>query len=315
MIHRSIHFLIFVSALLLPAALTLAAEIAPGRIRNPDGLQMFQGVAYNSADDEYALIYQGNGTALAQRLDVTGAFIPSEVALDGPIGVSNVGIVYNPTANAYLAIYRSDENIYGRYLANDLTLLGTRFLIGTGGAVGTAAFSVTSDRYLVVWREGPSPIKVKYAFIEGDSTSVDPIIEKNILATGDNVQTAWGSVSDKFLVVYTRTVGTLAEETFGKIVEGDGSDRSNEFLINGGNRAQTNPQVAYATSHDVFLVSTEDWRKKECCRADVNGQRVGPNGNLVGARFPIVNTGDGGWDVPGPIGFNQITGQFISTSY
>jgi hypothetical protein len=42
---------------------------------------------------------------------------------------------------------------------------------------------------------------------------------------------------------------------------------------------------------------------------------VSPNGVLVGSRFPIVNTGNGGWDVPGPIGFSEITGQFISTSY
>jgi hypothetical protein len=316
MIKRSIHFLLFILALLFsPTALTLAEEIAPGRITNPDGLQMFQSVAYNSADDEYALLYQGDSTALARRLDTTGAFLAPVVALDGPIGVSNVVIVYNPTANEYLSVYRSDENIYGRYLDNDLTLLGSRFLIGTGGAVGTAGFSVTSDRYFVVWREGPSPIKVRYAFIEGDSTSADPIIEKNILANGDNPQTAWGSVHDKFLVVYTRTVGSLSEETFGKIVEGDGTDRSDEFLINGGNKSQTNPQVAYAPSHDVFLVSTEDWRKKDCCRADVNGQRVSSAGNLVGARFPIVNTGNGGWDVPGPLGFSEITGQFISTSY
>jgi len=38
---------------------------------------------------------------------------------------------------------------------------------------------------------------------------------------------------------------------------------SNEFLINGGSRAQTNPQVGYASSHGVFMVSAEDWRKKK----------------------------------------------------
>ena len=314
-VKRNARFVTFALALLSPISPTLAEEIAPGRITNPGGLQRFQGAAYNSMDDEYLLIYQGDGFPRVRRLSVTGTFLADVVLIDGAIGVSNVGIVYNPSANEYLALYRSDTTIYGRHLDRNGQPIGGRFVVGTGGAFGRADYSVTSDRYLVVWREGPSPIQVKYAFIDGDSSSADPVIERNALANGDNAHTAWGSANDKFLVVYTRSVGTLAEEAFGKIVEGDGSDRSDEFLINGGPRAQTNPQVGYASSHDVFMVSAEDWRKKECCRADVNGQMVDSNGNLVGARFPIVNTANGGWDVPGPIGYSDVTGQLLSTSY
>ena len=83
----------------------------------------------------------------------------------------------------------------------------------------------------------------------------------------------------------------------------------------GGSRAQTNPQVGYASSHDVFLVSVQDWRKRDCCRGDVNGQLVGSNGARVGGRFPIVNTGGGLSDVTGPIGFSGVTGQFVTTAY
>ena len=315
MMKRSIPILSFALTLLSIALPAFAEEIDPGRITNPDGLQRFQGAAYNSQDDEYMLIYQGGGFPRVRRLDVTGAFLADVVLIDGAVGVSNVGIVYNPTDNEYLAIYRSDTTIYGRYLDNNGQPIGSRFVVGTGGAFGTAAYSITSDRYLVVWRDGPAPVEVKYAFIDGDSSSGNPIIERNALARGDNTHTVWGSVSNKFLVVYTREVGTLKEEVFGKIVEGDGSDRSDEFLINGGSRAQTNPQVGYAASQNLFIVSTEDWRKASCCRADVNGQMVGSNGNLVGGRFPIVATGNGGWDVPGPIGYSSITGQLISTSY
>ena len=315
MLKRSILSLLYTLALLFTTGLTFAAEIAPGRITNPGGLQRFQGVAYNSADDEYMLIYQGDGFPRVRRFSVAGAFLADVILIDDAIGVSNVGIVYNPTDNEYLAIYRNDTTIFGRYLDHLGTPIGDPFVVGTGGAFGTADYSVTSDRYLVVWREGPKPIKVKYAFIDGDSSAVDPIIEKSALANGDNAHTVWGSVHDKFFVVYTRSVGTLREEVFGKIVNGDGSDRSDEIFIMGGPRAQTNPQVGYASSHDFFLISAEDWRKRACCRADVNGQRVNSNGALVGGRFPIVNTGNGGWDVPGPIGFSPITGQFISTSY
>jgi len=315
MLKRSILSLLCTSALLFTSGLVLATEIAPGRITNPGGLQMFQGAAYNSADDEYLITYQGDGIPRVRRLSITGEFLADVVLLDDAIGISNVGIVYNPTANEYLAIYRSDVTIYGRYLDHTGLPIGDRFIVGSGGNFGTADYSVTSDRYLVVWREGPKPIKVRYAFVDGDSSAVDPILQKGVLAKGDNANTVWGSVHDKFLVVYTRTVGTLREEAFGKIVEGDGSDFSDEIFINGGPRAQTNAQLGYASSHDLFMVSTEDWRKRACCRADVNGQMVNSDGALVGGRFPIVNTGNLGWDVPGPIGFSEVTGQLIATTY
>ena len=190
MTKRSIHFLLFTLALLSPTALANAVEIAPGRITNPGGLQRFQGAAYNSQDDEYMLIYEGSNIPRVRQLGVDGTFLAPVVLLDSDIGVANVGIVYNPNANEYLAIYRSDTTIYGRYLTNLGVPIGNRFVVGTGGAFGTAAYSITSDRYLVAWRKGPSPIQVKFAFIDGDSGSGNPIIERDQLANGDNAHTA-----------------------------------------------------------------------------------------------------------------------------
>ena len=313
----SIHVLLFTSALLfLPTAFTNAAELAPGRITNPEGLQRFQGVAFNpSGGGEWMLIYQAAGAPRVRRLGLNGTFLAPFVDLDGQIGVSNVGIVYNPNANQYLVVYRTDNGIFGRYLGSNGQPIGNRFLVGVGGAFGTISYSETSDRYLVGWREGPTPITVRYALIDGDSTSVDPVIERKSLARGDNVHTAWGSQTDKFMVVYSRSAGTSREEVFAKILDGDGSGVSGEIFVMGGARAQTNPQVGYASTVDRFLVSVADWRKLACCRADVNGQLVGSNGALVGGRFPIVNSANGLSDVTGPIGFNEVTGLFIVTAY
>ena len=208
MTKRSIHFLLFTLALLSPTALANAVEIAPGRITNPGGLQRFQGAAYNSQDDEYMLIYEGSNIPRVRQLGVDGTFLAPVVLLDSDIGVANVGIVYNPNANEY-----------GRYLTNLGVPIGNRFVVGTGGAFGTAAYSITSDRYLVAWRKGPSPIQVKFAFIDGDSGSGNPIIERDQLANGDNAHTAWGSQTDQFMVVYSREAGTLKEETFAKLME------------------------------------------------------------------------------------------------
>ena len=206
---KSILFSTF--ALTLFATVTIAKEIPPGAIANPDGLQRFQGAAYNSELDEYLIIYQATPPRV-RRLSTSGNFLAPEVKVDKSISVANVGIVYNPDANQYLAIYRSDDKIYGRYLDRHGLLLGSRFVIGTGGEVGEAAYSSTSGRYLVVWRKGPKPIQVRYAFIDGDSTSPKPVIKSSSLANGDSAGTAWGPANNKFLVVYSREVGEQAEE-------------------------------------------------------------------------------------------------------
>jgi hypothetical protein len=301
-------------ALALVAATAIAKEIPPGAIADPDGLQRFQGAAYNSELDEYLIIYQGNSPRV-RRMDTNGSLLGPEVQVDKPIGVANVGVVYNPDDNQYLAVYRSDESIFGRYLDGHGQPLGSRFGIGTGGEVGVAAYSSKSRRFLVVWRKGPQPIHVNYAFIDGDSTAPKPVISSGALANGDNPQAAWGSANNKFLVVYTREAGDAKEEVFGRFVNANGSGVGSEFKIVGGPKSQTDPQVSYASSKDVFLVSVSDWRNVECCRADVVGQRLDSSGNKLGPLFDIVATGNGGWDVACPIGFNEATGQFIATTY
>ncbi|MGH9460645.1 MAG: discoidin domain-containing protein [Vicinamibacteria bacterium] len=310
---KSIHFLTLTLALWATTAVALAKEMAPGAIANPDGLQRFQGAAYNSELDEYLIIYQGNSPRV-RRLGTNGTLLAPEVQVDKPMDVANVGVVYNPIDNQYLAVYRSDDNIFGRYLDSHGVPLGSRFSIGTGGEVGVAAYSSKSRRFLVVWRKGPQPIHVNYALINGDSTAPKPVISSGALANGDNPQAAWGSASNRFLVVYTREVGDAKEEVFGRLVNPNGGIGS-EFKIVGGPKSQTDPQVSYASSKDVFLVSVSDWRNVECCRADVVGQRLDSAGNKLGPLFDIVATGNGGWDVACPIGFNEATGQFIATTY
>jgi len=118
MFKRSIHFLVFTLALLSSTAVTVADELPPGRITNPAGLQRFQGVAYNSALDEYLVIYQGDGIARVLRVGVDGELILPEIQISETLpGVSNVGIVYNPDDDGYLALFRSDTDIFGRLSA------------------------------------------------------------------------------------------------------------------------------------------------------------------------------------------------------
>src|SRR3989304_2118077 len=80
------------------AALVYAFELAPGRIRNPDGngLQFFMSAAYNSDQDEYLITYEG-GTPYALRLSpTTNAIVGSEITLGPNTNVQDSAVAYNP---------------------------------------------------------------------------------------------------------------------------------------------------------------------------------------------------------------------------
>jgi hypothetical protein len=104
-------------------------EIPPGRIRNAEDLQYFQGIVYNSEEDSYRVIYKAN-TARVLGLNPDGSLTPEIVI--SPLGaVQDVAIAYNPDRNEYLATWRHDDptHLYGRYLNGSVMGIGWCFLI------------------------------------------------------------------------------------------------------------------------------------------------------------------------------------------
>jgi hypothetical protein len=145
-------------------------------------------VAYNSADNEYLVVWHGDdNTALlvegedeifGQRVEAnTGAEIGSDLRLSdmGPHSDPNYdarvpAVAYNSTANEYLVVWHGDDNtlplvdeefeIFGQRVAATGAEIGVDFRISAMGPDGNTsyeavmpalAYNSTNNEYLVVW--------------------------------------------------------------------------------------------------------------------------------------------------------------------
>ncbi|MHC4414577.1 MAG: hypothetical protein ACYS0G_04770 [Planctomycetota bacterium] len=171
-------------------ALALASRISD---MGPDGDEGYDAsrpaVAYNSIDNEYLVVWQGDDNTaglvdgeieiLGQRIDAfTGELIGAEdfrVSHMGPDGDPSFGgfcpaAAYNSTDNQYLVVWHGDDDslglvdeeleIYGQMLDAAGAAIGPAFRISAMGADGDPTFVArhpqvvyngVSNEYLVVW--------------------------------------------------------------------------------------------------------------------------------------------------------------------
>lgn len=299
---------------------SFAQPLPPDRITNPPGLQFFMGAAYNSEDDEYFLTYAADGAPRGLRLTTDGVVLLPEIAV-GPAANGVTTIAYNPNRNEYLYVYRG-TTVWGQYLAADGTLIGPAFVIGSGGPP-RVAYSTVSDRYVIVFQKlSVSPSQVRSVTVDGDSTTATPVLGSGVIATNAHSPAiAYGSISNKFLVVFSKEASPPTRANVqGRLINGTGFGASAAFTIAGGSDNQQLPEVAAGPSptpgRDRFLVQFEDWVRVSSHSADVAAHYVDSNG-AVSTRFRIYETPgkNSGWDVPGPVVYNESTGKFVSTSF
>jgi len=302
------HSLFAAAALSLPAA-SEGYELRPGKIRDPAELQLFQRATYNPVLDSYLLLYE-DGRALVGHLSPSGVF-SGEAAISANIGVTHVDAAFNPDDGTFLVVYRDGDppEIYGRYLTSNGMPIGQSFFIGPGGAPNID-FSPTSGRYVVTWEQLTSGT-VRYRVIDGDSTSASPNVTPVLtVATGLSDGVAYGSVADKFLVVYIRDAGgSNKANVYGRFISSNGLALAPEFTIAGGFENQGYPKVGYASSTNRWMVVWENW-------ADCGGGCPHVRGALVSHTGAVVKTftvaATPGWDVPGPVAYNPVTDTFVT---
>jgi hypothetical protein len=292
------------------SALSSATELAPGRIGNPPGSQLFQRIVYNPPLDDY-LVFYSDGRALVAHLSTDGDFA-NQVTLSPSLGVSHVTAAFNPDDQTFLVVYRrgSPPDIFGRYINPDGTPIGDPFFIGTGNGP-SVAYSAASGRYVVTWSQFVSGGVVRYRVIDGDSTSATPqITAVGIAASGIADALAYGSVAQKFLVTYVREGGGgTKSNVLGRFISGNGMSVGPEFVINNGSETQTVPRVSYASSTNRWFVMYENWAGCGGGCAHVSGALVSNTGSIV-ARFDVAATS--AWDTPGTVTYNPVTDTFIA---
>jgi hypothetical protein len=250
-------------------------------------------VAYNKDDNEYLVVWEGNGLSGAglqtareifgQRINgATGAEIGSDFRIsnmsDNGKGLSagSPQVVYNSTAHEYLVVW------HGSGLINTpdkfFEVYGQR-LSRTGAEVGgDFRISHTTDKG-----------KVNTNFVRA-STSAD---------------VAWNSADNQYLVVWSgmgQPEDVVKLEVYGQLLTSGGEAVGKNFRISdttdqGLNIHASAPKVAYNSANNQFLVV---WSGgfKEAYRTEIWGQGLTAKGGALGAgkgdfRISQLNTSAG----------------------
>ena len=248
---------------------------------DPDYDAIEPAVAYNSADDEYFVVWAADNITdydyeiYGRRLDSDGSLVGFLVRISvmGPENDSNYrayhpSVVYNSTENEYLVVWYGDTNtgslvngeneIWGRRLSNTAELLGDgQFRISSMGFDGDAsydafdpdvAYNSTNNEYMVVW--------------EGDSSAYD-ITDGEFEIFGQRLNASGGSMAGDFRITHV----------------GDNNDPA---------RDAADPAIAYDQCDNEYLVVwSGDMIGDEIY--DVVGQRLQRNGIKIGAYFFASN--------------------------
>src|SRR5262245_59503661 len=150
---------------------------------NPDFYAFTPAVAYNSRDNEYLVVWEGNDTGdgtevFGQRVSAaTGALLGGEIKIsDAEFTASNPRVAYNSANNEYLVVWYGDDlavtppipiaqrekEIFGQRLnAATGALLGGEIRICEMGSPNNldfealdpaVAYNSANNEYLVVWR-------------------------------------------------------------------------------------------------------------------------------------------------------------------
>lgn len=259
-------------------------------------------VTYNSATDQYLVVWEADDTDFAgvvdneleiigQIIDANGVEVGTDFMIsshqgagDASIDANDPRVTYNSTDNEFLVVYSADriageDEIYGVRLNASGSIIGSSFKIsdmGTDGDVNIdatfpdVAYNSTDNEYLVVWR--------------GDDLV-------------DNQDEIWGQ----------RISNTGVE------IGANDFRISNVTSVNAGYDAAT-PVISWNSSGNEYLVA---WRSDNIISGEeeIWGQRISNTGTELNTDFRISNLGtdgDGAFDAFDPeITYNATNNEYL----
>ncbi|MCP4407069.1 MAG: hypothetical protein GY807_04785 [Gammaproteobacteria bacterium] len=231
----------------------LISDMGPDSQTNFSGVE--PSVAYNSTDDQYMVVWWGDDDAATanNEFEIFGQCIVTDTGasvLTDNLRISSMGtvggtdgfnglypaIAYNSTENEYLVVWWGDDDrdfgdgaligddfeVFGQIInADDCTLKGTNFTISDMGGTGVGVFGVDTTH-----ESAPA--------------------------------VAYNSTDNEYLVAWHGDPVTSGEiEIFGQILNGDGTEKVDDFRISstpGANLAAVSPAAAYNPDDGQYLV-------------------------------------------------------------
>jgi len=282
-------------------------------------------VAYNSADDEYLVVW-GDARQSATRGDDVygrrvkgdGTPIGADFRISGPGAIADdltPVVAYNSVAHEYLVVWADlrsfdgrKEDIYARRVKADGTPTGVDTRIcGPKATEGewepAVAYNPAANQYLVVWADSRNPtrgwdIYGRRVTAEGAPTGG----ELRISGTGAKgtdlyPALAYNPSADEYLVIWQdqRKTPTRGTDIFGRRVSGDGVLAGADFRISSSTSEEWMPDVAFSPAEDRYLVLWEDQRTFASRGNEIYGRRVSGDGVPLERDFRVSGpkaTGD-----------------------
>ena len=218
----------------------------------------------------------------------------------------NPAIAYNSQWQEYLVVLWNDrpgcDDIREERVARNGTRLGGRWVAAGCPAerrYPDVAYNSQSNDYLVVWLEedgGLSTVKAQRLWADGESKGAPITVFSGALGaqTSAHPAVAYAFTSNKYLVVWELQVfipipapGYTVTSIVGRIVSGDGSTPSAEFVISQdpGTMSREKPDLAYNRHANGFLVVWQQWDGNASW--DIYGQLVNGDGSIPPGFLPI----------------------------
>ena len=255
-------------------------------------------VAYNSKQNEYLVVWQGDDNSdslvddeveiYGQRIDAaTGAeigdndFRISDMGPDGNAAFDafNPAVAYNKTDWEYLVVWQGDDD-NGDLVDNEIEIYGQLVAALTGDEIGPNDFRISD----MGSSDGDTAFRAEHPAVAFNATANEYLV---VWQGDDNT----GSLVDDEFEIYGQRVHPIYGSEVGsndfRISDMGAADGSTSF---GAHR----PSVAFSSGHNEYLVV---WQGDDDSGAladneyEIHAQRVDDEGNEVGNDFRISDMG------------------------
>ncbi|MFQ5855780.1 MAG: hypothetical protein ACE5LU_09085 [Anaerolineae bacterium] len=275
--------------------------------------QDFPSVAYNRTRNEYLVVWSDQRDVRISGSDVYG----QRVGADGTLAGSDIAIstalrpqlyprvAYNPDADEFLVVWQdsrtsatTSSDIFGQRVAGDGSLLGANFAISDNPEAQNqpdVAYSPATQRYLVAWDDERgadlTDVDVYAQLVTGtgapDGTN---IVVSTAAINQENVGIGYNTDLDEFLVVWEDSRGLSITNTdiYGQRVDATGILRGDNIALSTGNRAESDPVLAFDASLSGYLLVWRDDRNEPGTGGDIFGRALNGIGEQVGDEFEIA---------------------------
>jgi len=284
----------------LPDAKSLASNDCPVEddfpISQAPDWQTHPAAAYENGGDSYMVVWEeGRGSNVdiyARRVPSVGMALDSEFPVSvAPDVQSKPDLDFDDNAGQFLVVWEDhrgeDWDIYGQRIGEGL--LGSNFpVVLLSGDQRTPAIACGDQVCLVVWEhwneeDHNSDIVGQLIFSMGEPLGIALYISR---ADGRQTDPAvvYNTEDKEYQVVWTDRRSGLDSDIYGQRLSSIGDLLGGNFPVSVAEGGQREPDVAYSSLDDRYLVLWEDHRAGN---ADIYGRLVTNRGELSGQEFPI----------------------------